>query len=200
MMLVEETQVLDTALPVAAFKDHLRLGTGFSDEDVQDGLLASHLRAALAVIEARTGRILIAREFSWSIRAWRISDRQALPVAPVTAVTAFEIIDLLGQIASADPAQWYLVEDSQSPQLRAVGTTLPRIPQHGTARIQFQAGYGPTWADLPNDLAHAVMILAAHFYEYRHSHLRDGAALPLAVASLIAPYRALRLTLGGNRT
>ena len=69
MMLVEETTVPTAALPVAQFKDHMRLGSGFADDDLQDGLLESHLRAAIAVIEARTSKILIARNFMWTLSA-----------------------------------------------------------------------------------------------------------------------------------
>jgi hypothetical protein len=39
MMLVEETTVPVSALPVATFKDHMRMGSGFSDDDIQDGVL-----------------------------------------------------------------------------------------------------------------------------------------------------------------
>ena len=34
MMLIEQTSVPLSALPVAEFKDHLRLGTGFSDGNI----------------------------------------------------------------------------------------------------------------------------------------------------------------------
>ena len=51
MMLIEETTVPDGVLPVAAFKAHLRLGSGFDTDDVQDALVRSFLRAALAAIE-----------------------------------------------------------------------------------------------------------------------------------------------------
>lgn len=57
MMLVEETTVPLSALPVATFKDHMRMGSGFSDDGVQDGVLEGFLRAAVAAIEARTGKI-----------------------------------------------------------------------------------------------------------------------------------------------
>ena len=39
MMLVEETTVPQQALPVATFKDHMRMGSGFADDDLQDGVL-----------------------------------------------------------------------------------------------------------------------------------------------------------------
>ena len=56
MMLIEETAVPLAALPLAEFKAHLRLGTGFADDDIQDPVLESFLRAAMAAIEARTGK------------------------------------------------------------------------------------------------------------------------------------------------
>ena len=89
MMLVEETTVPPSALPVTQFKDHLRLGSGFSDDGLQDGLLESFLRAAMAAIEARTGKILIEREFRWTLNAWRNGARQALPVAQQTGMILF---------------------------------------------------------------------------------------------------------------
>ena len=59
MMLIEETAVPEAALPIAQLKAHLRLGTGFSDDDVQGPVLESFLRAAIASIEVRTGKVLI---------------------------------------------------------------------------------------------------------------------------------------------
>ena len=67
MMLIEETTVPDTALPVEDFKAHLRLGTGFGQEDVQNEVISGFLRAAIAAIEVRTGKILIMRSFSWTM-------------------------------------------------------------------------------------------------------------------------------------
>ena len=62
-MLIEETAVSPAALPLAEFKAHLRLGTGFADDDIQDPVLESFLRAAIAAIEGRTGKMLLERIF-----------------------------------------------------------------------------------------------------------------------------------------
>lgn len=56
MMLSEVTGVPQAALPVADFKDHLRLGTGFADDSVQDALAESYLRAAVSAIEGGSAR------------------------------------------------------------------------------------------------------------------------------------------------
>ena len=83
MILVELTTVPATALPVAEFAAHLHLGTGFADDGSQDQVLESYLRAAIAAIEARTGKALIRRQFSWQLTVWRDAREQGLPVAPV---------------------------------------------------------------------------------------------------------------------
>ncbi|MEO1639742.1 MAG: hypothetical protein AAFU41_10910 [Pseudomonadota bacterium] len=198
MMLVEETTVPESALPVASFKEHLRLGSGFADADLQDGLLVSYLRAAVATIEARTGKILIVRNFSWRLNAWRDGQRQMLPIAPVSEVTGITLVDAAGVETAADPTLWTLAQDTHRPTLVAAKSCLPTIPTSGAALIAMQAGYAAVWAELPNDLAQAVILLAAHYYEVRHEHAGGAPALPADVQALIAPHRALRLFAGGR--
>ncbi|MGB8623245.1 MAG: hypothetical protein WCD16_10540, partial [Paracoccaceae bacterium] len=65
MMLIEQTAVPAAALPVSQFRDHLRLGTGFADDGAQDALLEATLRAAMAALEGRTGKVLLSRPFLW---------------------------------------------------------------------------------------------------------------------------------------
>lgn len=198
MMLIEETAVPQAALPLAEFKAHLRLGTGFSDDDVQDPVLESFLRAALAAIEARTGKALIERTFTWTLRRWRDSAGQPLPVAPVSAVTALKLIDPEVGEEVIDPALYRLERDAHRPVLRPAGAALPLIPTGGTAELTFAAGYGSAWGDLPADLAHAVLLLAAHYYEYRHETALGDGCMPFGVSSLIERYRTVRLFSGGD--
>ena len=51
--------------------------------------------------------------------------------------------------------------------------------------IAFTAGFGPDWAHVPADLAQAVMLLAAYYYEYRHEMRVGGSVMPYGVASLV---------------
>lgn len=197
MMLVEESAVPQSALPIEIFKNHLRLGTGFADDTLQEPVLAGFLRAAMAAIEARTGKILIEREFSWELTAWRRDDEQILPTAPVSAVSEIVLIDARGAETRAMSTLWRLVPDMQRPGIRASGLCLPTIPAGGSARIGFLAGYGPDWSDLPADLAQAVLMLAAHYHEYRHD-MMSGDALPYSVNALIERYRTVRLFAGGR--
>lgn len=195
-MLVEETQVPLAALPVEALKDHLRLGTGFAEDSLQDSVLESFLRAAIAAIEARTGKMLIARDFSWKLSAWRDGFAQVLPVAPVRVVTEVAIADRAGDIEVVDPDRYVLEQDMQSPKLVAVSGGLPHIPAYGSVNVSFEAGLGAGWDELPADLAQAVLMLAAHYYENRDDVSLGQGCMPFGVTSLIERYRAVRLYAG----
>lgn len=198
MMLTEETTVPDAGLPVDEFKAHLRLGTGFGAGSLQDEVLISFLRAAMAAVEARTGKILLRRGFNWSLTRWRDRDAAALPVAPVVALTGIEVVDRLGVRTVVPQAQYWLEQDGQRPQLRPVGTLLPAIPVAGSVVIGFVAGYGATWAEVPADLRQAVLLLAAHYYEFRHETALSEGCMPFGVSSLIERYRVIRMWSGGE--
>ncbi|MCK0126716.1 hypothetical protein MWU76_20160 [Gelidibacter sp. F2691] len=200
MMLVEQTTVPGTAIPVAQFKDHLRLGTGFADDGVQDQVLETYLRAAMAAIEARTGKILLSREFTWTLTAWRDLASQALPVGPVSQVLSLEIHDRLGGTETIDAARFALEQDMHRPRLVSTGLCLPAIPVGGQAVIGFEAGFGAVWSDLPADLGQAVMLLAASYYENRAD---AGGAMgqgefPSVISALLQRYRTVRLFGGGG--
>ena len=98
MMLVEETTIPDAALPLDVLKRHLRLGTGFAEDDLQDPVLIAFLRAAVSAIEVRTGKALISRGFLLTLTAWGDPSAQVLPLAPVTAITEVALVDRLGRV------------------------------------------------------------------------------------------------------
>ncbi|MBK5934230.1 putative phiE125 gp8 family phage protein [Rhodovulum imhoffii] len=196
MMLIEQTTVPAAVLPVRQFKDHLRLGTGFADDAAQDTLLEALLRAAIATVEGRCGKVLLARDYTWTLMAWREAGRQPLPVAPVRAIGAVTVIDRAGQTQRVDPATYRLDPDSHRPRLVAVHGALPHIPLGGRAEMRFEAGFGAEWGEVPPDLAQAVMLLSAYYHEYRHGALLGDSGMPFGVMALIERWRTVRV-LGG---
>ncbi|WP_444455628.1 head-tail connector protein [Rhodobacter capsulatus] len=196
MMLNELTAVPLAALPVAEFRDHLRLGTGFADVGAEDAALQAYLRAAMAAIEGRTAKALISRDFRLALTCWRWGEMQTLPIAPVSAVTALRLVDNAG-VATLVPAGWRLVQDMARPRIEALGALLPTIPVNGRVEIDFTAGFGAGWSALPVDLAQAVFLLAAQYYELRHDGAAEGGAMPFGVMALIERWRTVRV-LGGR--
>ncbi len=196
MMLIEENTIPDAVLPVDAFKAHLRLGTGFAEDSLQETVLRSFLRAAIAAIEARTGKALIERSFSLELSSWQNAMGQSIPVAPVVSITSVAILDRLGQSTILDPESYWVEQDAHSPRLKPKGMLLPSLPQNGSARLVFLAGYAADFTGVPSDLVQAVMMLAAHYYEFRNDTGLPGGCMPFGVSSLVERYRSLRLHAG----
>lgn len=198
MMLVEETAIPASALPVDPFKAHLRVGTGFADDAVQDAVLESFLRAAIAAVESRTGKILIEREFSWNLMDWRDAAAQPLPVAPVSEVTEVALIDADEMETILPPTDFVLAQDFDRPKLLPKGSCLPMIPHKGSVDIVFTAGFATDFDELPADIAQAVLMLATHYYENRNAIGLPDVTMPFGVSVLLERYKTIRI-LGGAR-
>jgi uncharacterized phiE125 gp8 family phage protein len=198
MMLIEQTPVPDAALPVAEFRDHLQLGSGFADDGVQDAVLIAQLRAALAAVEGETGKVILARTLKYVVTAWRHLDKLTLPVAPVSSVLSMEITDINDAAETIAHEAYRLHGDDHSPYVMSTSWALPTIPVGGTAEIVFAAGFGD-WAAVPADLRQAVLMLASHFYENRSATVERAVALPLAVGTLLKRHKPVRLFGGGRR-
>ena len=198
MMLTEETPVPSLALPVEEMKDHLRMGSGFADDGLQDGLIETHLRAALAAIEGRIGKMLFQRRFLWALECWR-DEEQALPVAPVSSVVSVTLVDAVGGEVLVPAGAYRLVKDLHRPRLAGKGGALPTIPGEGLVKVVFDAGFGAAWTDIPVDLRQAVLLLAGEFYEHRHDDGAQAAGLPFGVVTLIERWRTVRILGGGKK-
>ncbi len=194
MDLKEISPVPAAALPLAAFRAHLRLGAGFSDEATQDALLEQYLRAALASVEGRVGRALFQRDFVLRLTRWRDDHAQRLPVAPVVAVTSVTLVDAGAIETVVAPARYSLDGDGTRPRLEATGAILPRIPSGGRVEIAFSAGFGADWEEIPADLRQAVLLLAAQYYEGRDGTGDSDAAF--GIRALLERWRDVRM--GGS--
>ncbi len=197
MLLTEQTTILSSALPVQGVKDHLRLGTGFSDSGMQDGLIESYLRSSMAAVEGRTGKALMTRRFQLTLEDWRDYCEQALPVAPVSAIISVTLTDVAG-VATVLPTDRYrLVQDTHRPKLASSGYLLPVVPVDGKIDIVFDAGFSTDWTGVPPDLQQAVYLMAAHYYEHRNEFSGVPPGLPYPVQALIERWRTVRVLGGG---
>lgn len=198
MMLREETAPAAEALPVAALRAQLRLGSGFAigDDLAETAALTGFLRAAISAVEARTGKVLLTQRFRMQLEDWRDRLGQPLPLAPVTAVEKIEIDDGSGTVTELAPETWRLIPDNQRPMILPAGVILPNVPRLGHVSVTFTAGFGDAWDDVPADLAQAVLMLAARYYEDRSFEGSKG-AMPFGVSALIERWRAVRV-LGGR--
>ena len=198
MMLSELTPVPQAALPVEEMKFHLRMGSGFADDGLQDGLIETYLRAAMAAIEGRIGKMLFQRRFLWELECWREAE-QALPVAPVSTVVSVTQVDAAGGEVMVPVGAYRLIKDLHRPRLAGKGISLPAIPSEGAVKVVFDAGFGAAWTDIPVDLRQAVLLLAGEYYEHRHDDGAEAAGLPFGVVTLIERWRTVRILGGGKK-
>ena len=198
MMLSELTPVPQAALPVEEMKDHLRMGSSFADDGLQDGLIETYLRAAMTAIEGRIGKMLFQRRFLWELECWREAE-QALPVAPVSTVVSVTQVDAAGGEVMVPVGAYRLIKDLHRPRLAGKGISLPAIPSEGAVKVVFDAGFGAAWTDIPVDLRQAVLLLAGEYYEHRHDDGAEAAGLPFGVVTLIERWRTVRILGGGKK-
>lgn len=194
MNLVETGSVAAAELPLAEFRAHLRLGTGFGEDTLQDSVLEGYLRAAVAAVEARTNKVLIARGFELAVTEWSEPACQLLPRAPVVRVDEVAVRRANDGDFVVNPEGYWVKFDQNRPLLCARGAALPALDAEG-AVVSFTAGFGP-WAEVPADLQQAVLLLAAHYYEYRAETALARGCMPFGVTSLLERYRPVRLGMG----
>ncbi len=112
----------------------------------------------------------------------------------MVAIDALRLFSRAGSETVVEPAAYRLVRDMHRPLIQPTALLLPTIDQGGMAEIEFEAGFGPAWADIPADLGHAVLLLAAHYYEHRNDATDSRLMqMPFGVTALIERYRNLRV-------
>ncbi len=167
------------------------------DDSTDDLLISSLILAARLHVERSLDIALISQSWSLYLDNWPDATFVETPIAPLISVDAVRVYGADGAPTTVDPAD-YIVDGA---------SRRPRIARHGGAgwprpgralngiEIAFTAGYGPEPEDTPMPVRQAIRMLVAHWYEAREAAVPGDApeTVPLAVSSLIAPYRSPRL-------
>lgn len=166
---------------VLAAKTYLRI-----ENDLEDGLLASLVAAAIRHVEAFTNLIVLRRT---GIDRLAVSGAwQRLGVTPVRAITTVEGLPEQGP-SFIVPVEAYALDIDGS------GDGWVRVSQPGNATridVTVDAGMAADWADIPEPLRLAILRLAGHLHAYRDTAPDSGP--PTAIAALIRPWRRMRLS------
>jgi uncharacterized phiE125 gp8 family phage protein len=168
-------------------KAHLRL-----DGEDDDAWLTQAIASARRQVESVTRRVLIEQEWRLWLDAWPDDGVLRIPVVPLIAVDAVTVYDAGGEPHVVDP-ETYAVDKASAPaRLRFETPPAPGQALNGI-EIDLTAGYGDERGDVPSPLRHAILILVAHWYEYRGLAEAAEATTPAGFAALVAPYRILTL-------
>lgn len=180
-----------TAEPVtlAEAKAHLRIG-----HDSEDALIGGLIRAATAEVESRTGTALI--EQAWRLALDEIPGSGVIRLRrhPVREVLSVTVYGPDGEAMLVDPASCQLDRTGRPARLLVAEPPRPVRVMNGI-EVDFSAGFGEAGPDVPDVLKRAVLVLVAHWYEFRAAYRSEDQPVsePAGFDRLIAAYRVGRL-------
>jgi uncharacterized phiE125 gp8 family phage protein len=181
---------------LAELKVHLRVyGTS------EDLFISSLITAARVHLELALSCAFITQTWSWFLDDWPRRQRLELPMGPVQGVAAIRVLTVGDTVVTMPPASYLLTGTASPPRLslkeRRTWSTAAPQPAYAAngIEIEFIAGFGNTPLDVPGPIRQALLLLVAHWYELRTPIEVGGTNvdLPPAVATLLAPYRKVRL-------
>lgn len=180
MTIIVDTPPAEEPVALADLKLRLRL-----DHSHDDALLARLIAAARRHVEARLDLALVTRTLTLHL-PWRGERALGLRPRPVSEVTAVSLIRG-GEATLLDQAAW-TVDIAAKPcrLLLDQGNISMPVRDDVTLAVQLVAGHGQA-ADVPGELAEAVLQLAAHWYA------PEEGLPPEAVVRMLAAHREVRL-------
>jgi uncharacterized phiE125 gp8 family phage protein len=177
---------------LAEAKAHCRV-----DGDAEDTLIASLILAARMHVERSLNVALVEQGWSLFLDRWPNAAQVKLPLAPVLGLTAVRLYNADDTYVTLDPDLFLLDGAGQHPRLARRDAQAWPVPARNVNGIEiaFTAGYGATADDVPMPVRLAIKMLIAHWYEAREpvTPMDAANAVPMSVASLISPFRQVRL-------
>lgn len=171
-------------LTLAQVKAHLRV-----DDDDEDTLLVTYLRAAVAYAESFMGRALVDQTFDYYFDAFPTGSI-SLPRSPL-----IEVLEFVSEgTAFADYQTDFAVEPGRV--YLAVGSSWPTpLGSTNVGRIRFRAGYvdltGSPTGEVPSDILAAVLLIVGTLYAHRETIVigQAPAELPWSAEQLLRRHR-----------
>lgn len=174
---------------LAEVKAHLRL-----DHASEDELLGGLIRAAREEVERATGLALIDQDWRLVLDEWPANGTVAIALHPVKAITSVTAYGTEGEASLVDPATYQA--DTVSRPARLHFEVVPKaLRAINGIEVDFKAGFGEAGTDVPDLLRRAILLLVAHWYEFRASFGPNDQPVgyPAGYDRLIAGYRLRRL-------
>jgi uncharacterized phiE125 gp8 family phage protein len=161
MTLFRTTAPAVEPVSLAEAKAQLRIG-----HDSEDDLLNGLIRAAREEVEARTGIAMIAQDWRLALDRWPRFGRVALLRHPVVEILSVTVYGTDGEASLVDPATYEVDIASRPARLYFMTRPEPARILNGI-EIDFSAGFGADAEAVPEGLKRAILVLVAHWYEFR---------------------------------
>lgn len=185
-----KTELLEGPTEQVATAAELRKHLFAVYENTEDDFLNSLLLAATNHVESITWRKLVSQKWRLYLNRW--PDEILLPFGSVLSVDLFKWLDSDGVDHTLVSGYDYLPAIVGSdPMVIPLGSwPSGQLFDAESIRIEFTAGYGVA-ADVPKSIKHAILMLAAHWYENRETVIVGTTVrnVPMAFDALIAPFK-----------
>lgn len=138
------------------------------DHDSEDALIVGLIKAARQDVERSTGAALIDQTWRLTLDDWPASASVAVHRYPLKQVVGVTVYDADGDSAEIDPADYVVDGNASPPRIHFKRRVTSGQPVNGI-EIDFVAGFGDAGPDVPDGLRRAMLLLVAHWYEFRAS-------------------------------
>lgn len=173
-----------SAVTVEEFKEQSRVG-----DSSPTGLLQRLLDSAEAYIDGPRGIGVCVQEQEWELALDEFPSVIRIPLYPVVSIESIQYTDTSGDEQTVDESV-YRVDTHSNPAriTEAKDQTWPTTADVTNAvKVRFKAGH----ETVPEDLRHAIVMLAAHWHENRETVVvgTTAAELPIGVEPILDRYR-----------
>ncbi len=174
---------------LAEAKQFLRVG-----HDSEDALIGGLIKAAREDVERVTGAALIEQSWRLTLDDWPAGATVLLHRYPLKQVADVTVYGADGDAAVINPDDYVADGNSNPPRIRFAQTPDPVRVINGI-EIDFIAGFGDAGPDVPDQLRRAILLLVAHWYEFRASvgPQDQPVSYPLGYDRLLATWKQRRL-------
>jgi uncharacterized phiE125 gp8 family phage protein len=161
------TPPLQSAVSLDMAKTHLRV-----DHNEEDAIIAAYVEAAtqsLDGIDGALGRCLINQ--TWKLTLDSFPEFIEIPLPPCQSITSVTYVDVAGAVQTLAPINYQAVGlggVSAASIHPAYGKSWPSARSQPEAiSVTFVAGYGPSYADIPEPIIARLLARVGALYAYR---------------------------------
>ncbi|MFC5385348.1 head-tail connector protein [Aquamicrobium segne] len=189
MTLIKTVEPSIEPVTLAQAKAHLRL-----DHSSEDDLLSGLVRAAREEVERATGMALVEQGWRLVLDTWPRNHVVMIPLHPVREIVSVTVYGPDGEASLVNPASYQGDIVSRPARIRFATAPVALRGMNGV-EIDFVAGFGEVGTDVPDLLQRAILLLVAHWYEFRTAFGPKDQPVdyPGGYDRLIAPFRSRRL-------
>lgn len=186
--------VAPTAYPVSVTEAVAQCRVDTTDENA---LFQALIEAAVSHVDGYSGvlgRALLTQTWQQSYPGFTTGLR--LPVGDLISISTVTYYDSDNVQQTLSSTVYRGLTDSRGPYVaeKPDQSWPSAYTRDDAVTVTWTAGYGATAASVPAAIRHALLLLIGHWYENRESVVIGApvASLPMAVESLLAPYRLRR--------